>query len=381
MNFDVIICGAGPAGLTASLVLSRAGLKVALIDKEESPGKKVCGDAIPAYVPEVLGKLSSDFISSWENCENKTRVNLCRIFSPSGRILDLNYTKPGFICRRSVFDRLLFDIVMSQQGIAFFGRTRVTELEADNQQVTAKTSEGQTFTGALVIGCDGSGSVTARKLAGYKTDLNNCSGAVRAYFRNVKDMSESAFELHFLRDILPGYFWIFPLPDGYANVGLGLSSRTIEEKRINLIKKLKEIIAIYPGLSSRFEAAQPEGIPEVSLLPLGSRKLRISGERFMICGDAASLADPATGEGIGHAVLSGRYAGWQALRCFEKNDFSAGFVKRYDNELYAKLWKHNRRRYMIRKIVVAKSSAINMAVVLGKKNKFVNKNIRRTLEK
>ena len=379
MSYDVIICGAGPAGLTASLVLGRAGLKVALIDKEEFPGKKVCGDAIAAYVPKVLGGISPEFTSALEICEQKIEVNKCRIVAPSGKLLDLKYSESGLICRRSVFDRLLLDIVIQQPGVTVMCGTKVTKMKADAQQVAVNASDGSIFSGSLVLGCDGAGSITGRNLAGNKTDLRHCSAAVRAYYKDVKDTPESTFELHFLKDILPGYFWIFPLPDGHSNVGLGVPSEMIANKNINLIKRLAQITESEPGIKERFTGAELAGPPETGLLPLGSRKVRVSGDRFMLCGDAASLTDPATGEGVGPAILSGRYAGWQALRCFEKNDFSAGFMKGYDKELYAKFWRHNRRRFLIRKAVITKSSFLDLAVTLGNKNKLVLKTIKKAI--
>ncbi len=378
-NFDVIICGAGPAGLTASLVLGGAGLKVALIDKETSPGNKVCGDAIAAYVPKVLGKISPEFTSALERCDQKVEVTTCRIFSPSGRFLDLNYPEPGFICRRPVFDLLLSGIVARQPGVTVYSGTKITGVRADQQQATVIAADGTVFTAPLVIGCDGAGGITGRMLAGNKGDLKHSSAAVRAYYRNVKNIPESTFELHFIRDILPGYFWIFPLPDGYANAGLGVPSEMAGAKKINLIRKLTQITETVPGIKERFEGAELAGPPETGLLPLGSRKVRISGERFMLCGDAASLTDPATGEGVGHAILSGRYAGWQALRCFEKDDFSAGIMKGYDNELYAKLWNHNRRRYLIRKTVLKKSCLLNLAITLGKNNIWALETIKKVI--
>ena len=58
----------------------------------------------------------------------------------------------------------------------------------------------------------------------------------------------------------------------------------------------------------------------------------------MFCGDAGHLIEPLTGEGIGQAMVSGRYAGWQAMKCFEQDDFSAKFMKSYDTTVYKKLW-------------------------------------------
>ena len=57
----------------------------------------------------------------------------------------------------------------------------------------------------------------------------------------------------------------------------------------------------------------------------------------MLCGDAASLIDPLTGEGIGNAMLSGLYAARQAQHCFQKNNFSVEAMKSYDEKVYKKL--------------------------------------------
>ena len=61
-KFDVIICGAGPAGATCALALGYSDLKVALIDKSNFPRDKICGDAIAAYVPKVLNTINPDFM-------------------------------------------------------------------------------------------------------------------------------------------------------------------------------------------------------------------------------------------------------------------------------------------------------------------------------
>ena len=64
-------------------------------------------------------------------------------------------------------------------------------------------------------------------------------------------------------------------------------------------------------------------------------------------GDAASVADPLTGEGIGQAIVTGRMAAFQARQCFEANDFSAGFMKKYDKTVHQKWGIQNRRRKLL----------------------------------
>ena len=81
----------------------------------------------------------------------------------------------------------------------------------------------------MVIGCDGAYSTFSRDMAGLKTEpAHNCFG-LRAYYKNVSGLDAQNFiELHFLKEILPGYFWIFPLRGGYANIGVGMRADKIE---------------------------------------------------------------------------------------------------------------------------------------------------------
>ncbi|MDV7401723.1 hypothetical protein RZS08_60450, partial [Arthrospira platensis SPKY1] len=87
----------------------------------------------------------------------------------------------------------------------------------------------------LLIVADGAQSRFSRKEAGLEKDPQHHAGAVRAYFRNVAPLHpENFIELHYLPEVNPGYFWIFPLPGGHANVGLGMRTDFIKKKKINL---------------------------------------------------------------------------------------------------------------------------------------------------
>ena len=129
---------------------------------------------------------------------------------------------------------------------------------------------------------------------------------------------------------MPGYFWIFPLPGGYANVGLGMRSDIISKKRLNLRKKLLEVIESHPPFRERFQDAELVGEIVGYGLPLGSKKRLLSGDGYMLVGDAAHLIDPLTGEGIGNAFYSGFIAAEQAQQCLDQHNFSASFLQAYD---------------------------------------------------
>ena len=82
----------------------------------------------------------------------------------------------------------------------------------------------------------------------------------------------------------------------------------------------------------------------------------------MLCGDAASLADPSSGEGIGPAMISGRIAAFHAIRCFKNNDFSEKFMKVYDKEIYIKFGKSYKRLYKLAKFILRNTWLVNLCV-------------------
>jgi menaquinone-9 beta-reductase len=380
-RYDIIICGSGPAGSTCALALANSGLRVAVIEKHNYPRDKVCGDAVAAYVPKVLHTINPAFSAAFKNFEEKVIVNTCRIVAPNQKIIDLSYRQHGFIAKRYALDNFLYELAASQPNITYFLNHTITDAVIHPAEgiVTIKAND-RVFTSRLIVGCDGAQSVINKKTTATKPDLNHYSGAVRAYFKNVSGIPENTFELHFIKGLLPGYFWIFPVKDNMANVGLGALSATISRRKMNLRNMLQSIIHDVPYISKRFVHAEMLGKIEGFGLPLGSRKVTISGDHFMLCGDAASLIDPLSGEGIGQAIVSGRYAGWQAKKCFEANNFSAAFMKQYDKQVYDKFWSHHRKNYFIQKLIANGDWLLNGVADFSTRSKWVRSLVQKVME-
>ena len=347
--FDIVIAGSGPAGSACALALKNSGLKVAMVDRSTFPRDKICGDAIGGRVKKVLREINPELLAELEGYPSKNRSSGWKLFAPNGKTIEVNFVNPGYVSRRLDFDTWLFSKTAGQDNLEMIC-AEIVDINTDSGSVQLTLHGDKKIRTSLVIGCDGAHSVVAKKLAGFKVDLRHYSGAVRAYYKNIEGTSGSEMlEIHLVNGFLPGYFWIFPLNDSLSNVGFGMLSTDIKERRIDLKLSLKQIIQSSPSLSSRFANAEPVDDIKGFGLPLGGKQRPISGDHFMLCGDAASLIDPLTGEGIGNAMLSGLYAARQAIQCFQKNNFSAGEMKHYDEAIYKKLLPELKKNLMMQR--------------------------------
>ena len=343
-KFDVVIVGAGPGGVACALSLHEAGLKVALLDKAQFPRDKICGDALSADVLNQLAKLPGDGVSLIHKNTPHAPSYGVRFFAPSHQRLDIAFSKqdsdtpPGYIVKRTDFDHALLTQARAFQHIKILEGYQASQVTTHATGAEVVTNQG-VLTCQAIIGADGAHSVVTKQLGNFQVEKHHYCAGLRAYYENVTGFHEDNFiELHFYKDLLPGYFWIFPLPNNCANVGLGMLSSAVSKKRVNLKAALQKIITTHPNVAPRFAHAQPIDEVRGFGLPIGSKKRPISGERFMLIGDAASLIDPFTGEGIGNAIRSGRIAAEHLKQCFKSQDFSAKAMRGYDREVYRKMW-------------------------------------------
>jgi geranylgeranyl reductase family protein len=361
INTNILITGAGPAGVTTALFLAKQGIPVTIVDKEQFPRDKICGDALSGKVVEVMRKLNPDYIKELHTHPEMLGSWGVTFVAPSEQALRVpfknvtdkqNQPAPGYITKRIDFDNYLVEKIRAEKLITFIEKCSIRNYNYEGDRLIAQSQCGKyQFNCKMVIGADGAYSALAKDVAGIKAEAeHNCYG-LRAYYKNVQGLDHENFiELHFINDVLPGYFWIFPLPNGQANIGVGMRADKIAQKNIHLKKELEKILEM-PTFKARFAGAEQMGDIKQYALPLGSKKRSISGANFMLTGDAASLIDPFTGEGIGNAMMSGMFAAQQAQKCIEANNFSASFIKQYDDMVYKRLWGELLLSYRMQQLV------------------------------
>jgi len=355
-TYDVIIAGGGPGGSTAAAFLGQAGLSVLLLEKAQYPRDKTCGDAISGKSMGILRKLG--LVEQVRNAPNAVIEGV--IFSaPNGKTVTIPFparpdrSAPGFCCRRLVYDNILFQ--NAKKHATVLEKHAVNDVIVENGFVVGvkvtdlATNQPKEFRARMVVGADGSQSIVAAKMGRQDTPEKHHCTALRVYYKNVKDLTPN-IELHFVDSILPGYFWIFPLENGTANVGIGMVTSDMKKNKVNLRQVTLDTIASHPMFQKRFEGAEAMGPIQGWTLPFGSHHRKTYGNGFLLVGDAASLIDPFTGEGIGNAMTSGYIASQVITEALKTGDVSEAALKVYDQKLWAEIGPELKTSYQLQKV-------------------------------
>jgi geranylgeranyl reductase family protein len=357
-EYDLVIVGAGPAGCTAALNLSDSGLRVALVDQAELPAEKTCGDALSGTVLSVIRRMPGNCFKEFLALEPKTPSWGIRFAAPNGELLDVPFVlektadtpPPGYLCKRIIFDGFLQQKVRELTSFTLTGNLPVKQILKEKEGFILN-GEKEDLRCRMILGADGDHSTVGRILAGQSTNYKQyCLGA-RTYFTGVRDLhSENFIELHFLEEMLPGYLWIFPMADGVSNVGIGILYEKMKTLPGSLSALLEKTIHSHPSVSHRFDGAEMKGKIEAHGLPLGPDSKAISGDGFLLVGDAASLVDPFTGEGIGNAMVSGEIAAGMIREAFAANDLSGKFLRQYDERIRKRLQRELKTSHRIQEL-------------------------------
>jgi geranylgeranyl reductase family protein len=367
-SYDLIIVGGGPAGSASAIYAARHGLKTLLLEKYIFPRDKICGDAVSGKSMNILKEL---------NLLDKAKQLPCAIVdsvtfgSPDHTEVSIDFLSDkkneipsGLVIRRKIFDQFLFEEARKAAHKTIEG-FKVNDLIVENgyvKGVRGKESDSgmeKEFYASIVLGADGCNSVVAHKAGLFKFDPQHWVVALRQYYKNVKGLNKQ-IELHYTKEVQPGYLWIFPLDDGKANVGIGMLHKTLKDNKINLKEVFKKAVES-PAFKERFSEAEPLEEPRGWNLPVGSKHRKNYGNGFMLLGDAAGLVDPFTGEGIGNALYSARQAVKAAKEAIDANDVGEKFLSRYDKRLWdelgnelqisAKLQKIGRIRFLLNFVI------------------------------
>lgn len=354
--FDAIVCGAGPAGSVAALVLARRGARVLLLDRARFPRPKLCGDTINPGTLAILRRLgllerlpSAALPLDGMLVTGERGVRVTCPYGPGVRALallrrDLDAAlmraavdagarfHDGVLVRAPLIDRT--GHVPRVRGVIIAGRG------GRDVRVPAP----------LVIAADGASSRLARALRLARAPLSPRRWAIGAYFDAVADVGAFG-EMHIRRH---RYIGVAPAPSGGTNVCLvvppGVPLRDPEAVLLSAIRS-------DAMLRDRFALARVLA-PPVVLGPLAVDAARPGAPGLLLAGDAAGFIDPMTGDGLRFAIRGGELAADVALAAFAGRLASphTALARRRRRE-FARKWRFNR----VVRALVARAPAVEIA--------------------
>lgn len=311
-DWPVVVVGCGPAGAIAALHLARRGVPVLVLEKERFPRDKVCGDAL---MPDALRALARAGVLDKVRARSASANNL-EVYSPSRFAVDI--PSETLILRRRELDALVAEGA-SRAG-ATIAHAAVRSLESDGRWARlGVVGRSAPLTASIVVLATGADIRLLRQVATVQS-LAASAIAVRRYIRSAARLDRLI--VSFDRSIVPGYAWVFPLPNGEYNVGCGIVYAHAS-RRLDLSARLDAFVGEFPAAREVMRLAtcvEPlRGAPLRSgLTPI----CRMHATNILAIGENIGATLPLSGEGIGKAMETGERAAEIAAGALDRGDLS-----------------------------------------------------------
>lgn len=340
---DVIVVGAGPAGVSAAITVAKGGKKVVLVERAPFAGaKNMYGGVIYSHAAkEIFPNYEEAPIERFVSTHSY--VLLSEKDSTEIKYKNQQNDKESFVAIRAKWDKWCVEQAINE-GVYFAPNTLVKELLTDNGKVVGIKTDIEEFFADIVIIADGVNSLLAKQIGlreNFKT--KNMVLGVKEVIKLPPETIEQRFGLtkekgcamELVGGPLEGLFAmgiVYTNKDSIA-IGLGVLLEDLKAKKVKpyeLLDKFKQ----HPFIKELVEEGE---IIEYSahLIPEGgyNHLPKLYTDGAMVIGDAAGLVNNVHFEGTNLAMYSGKFAGETALNAFEHNDFSANRLCLYKKKL------------------------------------------------
>jgi len=302
LDFDIVVAGGGPAGISAAITAARSGARVALLERGRYPRQKVCGEFISSESLGLLGSLLSQIPEANDALALAPRIECARVFVGE-QSFEAAITPSAASLARYDLDNFLWEAargagVEAQQGVE---AQEIIDPERGETQVWRVTlSNGTAVSASVVINAAGRSSRLAPQAG---ADKDRWIG-VKAHFRAIGGIPMTT-DLYCFRG---GYCGVQPVLCGsetFVNV-----CALVRPERARTIEEVLAADARLRETSRSWEKA----CDTVTTGAVSFRQPQTERDGAFLAGDAAGFIDPFVGDGIAIALRGGSTAGEIAAR-------------------------------------------------------------------
>jgi flavin-dependent dehydrogenase len=292
-NSKIVIVGAGLAGLTAAIHLSKLGYSIILIEKNSFPKHKVCGEYISN---EVLPYL--DWLGVNPEILKPTKIDSLLFSTTKGKIIKAKLPLGGFGISRYAFDYYLFEKAKAQNCEII--QETVTDIHFSEDVFTVHLSNNTTLIADIVIGAYGKRSNIDQKLQRIFIQKKSPWLAVKAHYKG--DFPNNLVGLHNFKG---GYCGVSKVENDVINICYLANYETFQQYK-NIEEYQSKVVAKNPLLQSIFENTVPLFEKPFTISQICFDKKEPVDQHILMIGDSAGLIHPLCGNGMAMAIRSAK---------------------------------------------------------------------------
>ncbi|NMO95629.1 FAD-dependent oxidoreductase [Paenibacillus lemnae] len=348
---DVIVIGAGIAGASTAVQLAGEGHHTILLDRQEFPRHKTCGEFMSPETKEMLEFLS---IHPAEEKIHPSYMDRARIIMPQGGEITAPLPGEAWGISRYELDRLLHERALSL-GTEILTKTTVTSIERvehGRYRVQIRTgNEAVEYDTKAVIAAYGT---RKPKFAADTTDIYRDETVyigVKSHYTGL--LTQPEVELYFCEG---GYTGINPIQDGMVNVAALLTLESIQGYGKSVEDILHAAAKSNPKLADRLKDAVPVEGTQVSIAPVRLSDLPEPWSDFPHVGDAMMMIPPLCGDGMSIALRSSMLCSRLTNLYLEDHISHDEWKSRYTNQANQEFTQLLRRARMIQKLAFSKTN-------------------------
>jgi flavin-dependent dehydrogenase len=328
---DIIIIGGGLSGLVNAVQLSAAGLDVLLIEKNEYPFHRVCGEYVSNEVKPFLHSIGLDVDSF-----RPAQIDHLSVTSPSGTRLDAPLKMGAFGISRYLFDHSLYQLA-SAKGCQARLNTQALDIRFDNDHFTVKLSDGTEEKANIVLGTFGKRSNLDRQLQ--RTFFYKRSPYIGVKYHIRTEFPKDRIALHNFKD---GYAGVSAI-EGDRYCFCYLTTRENLKTHGSISEMEKKILCKNPHLRELFQHSEflfekPEVINEISF-----EKKNTIENHILFSGDTAGMIAPLCGNGMSMAIHGAKILSETILKYYNPSFFDRAkaeeeYAQQWNKQFARRLW-------------------------------------------